>query len=143
VLLKPGRLTDDEFQIMKSHTLIGANTLAAAVRQYPGVEYLRMAKDIALAHHERFNGTGYPDGLEGDAIPLCGRIVALADVYDALTSKRVYKEAFTHSIARSIVVEERGKHFDPRVVDAFLRAEPIFEETRRRLSEEPAAGSAA
>jgi len=139
VLLKPGRLTDEEFQIMKNHSQIGADTLAAAVRQYPGVEYLRMAKDIALTHHERFNGTGYPDGLEGEAIPLCGRIVALADVYDALTSKRVYKEAFTHSIARSIIIEESGEHFDPGVVAAFLRAEDAFEETRTRLSEEPVA----
>ena len=139
VLLKPGRLTDDEFQLMKRHAAIGANTLDAAVRQYPGVEYLRMARDIALTHHERFDGAGYPEGLAGADIPLCGRITALVDVYDALTSKRVYKEAFAHNIAHSILVDEAGDHFDPRIVEAFLRSEDAFKAIKEELAEEPLA----
>jgi len=126
VLLKPGRLSNREFEIMKAHTTIGAATLDAAVRQYPGVVYLSLARTIALTHHERFDGTGYPFGLVGRDIPLCGRIVALADVYDALTSKRVYKQAFTHDIARSMILGESGKHFDPNIVKAFVHCEEQF-----------------
>ncbi|MHC4108950.1 MAG: HD-GYP domain-containing protein [Planctomycetota bacterium] len=137
VLLKPGRLNDREFEIMKSHASIGAQTLAAAVRQYPSVLFLTMARDIALTHHERFDGGGYPRGLAGEAIPLAGRIVALADVYDALTSKRVYKEAFAHEVARGIILEERGKHFDADVVDAFVAAEAEFVAIRERFDELP------
>ncbi len=119
VLLKPGGLSDREFEIMKTHTTIGGDTLGAAVRQYPGVAYLRFARNIALTHHERFDGSGYPSGLTGRDIPLCGRIVALADVYDALTSRRVYKQAFAHDVARSMIFAEAGRHFDPEVVAAF------------------------
>ncbi len=119
VLLKAGRLTDREFEIMKMHARIGAETLEAALRQYPGVGFLKMARDIALTHHERFDGTGYPNGLAGRDIPLSGRIVALADVYDALTTRRVYKGAFTHEIAATMIVQESGTHFDPAVVEAF------------------------
>ena len=126
VLLKPGRLSDREFAIMKTHTTIGAETLGAAARQYPAARYLQFARDIALTHHERFDGGGYPAGLSGHHIPLCGRIVALADVYDALTSRRVYKEAFTHDIARNIILEDTCTHFDPNVVDAFLEREEDF-----------------
>ena len=139
LLLKPGRLTDAEFQVMKSHTTIGADTLAAAIAQYPGAEFLRMARDIAVTHRERFNGAGYPQGLKGEKIPLGGRIVALADAYDALTSKRVYKSAFTHDIARSIIVQENGEHFDPVIVDAFLRVEDQFIKIKQAFSEEPGA----
>jgi len=123
VLLKPGRLNNHEFEIMKTHTTIGANMLDAAMRQYPGVGYLRLARDIAQTHHERFDGTGYPDGLVGTDIPLCGRITAVADVYDALTSSRVYKDAFSHEVARSMILNETGKHFDPELVKAFVRCE--------------------
>lgn len=126
VLLKPGRLSDREFEIMKTHTTIGAETLDAAVREYPGVAYLRLARDIALTHHERFDGSGYPSGLVGDSIPPSGRVVALADAYDAITSKRVYKQAYSHDIARSIICEESGKHFDPDVVRAFIENEDRF-----------------
>lgn len=132
VLLKPGRLSDREFDIMKTHTTIGAQTLDAAVRRYPGVEYLQMARDIALTHHERFDGAGYPSGLAGENIPLCGRVVALADVYDALSSKRVYKAAIDHDIARSIIIEEAGAQFDPRIVDAFIEREEEFRAIRVR-----------
>lgn len=135
VLLKPGRLSDEEFDIMKTHTVIGATTLSAALSKFPEAKFLRMARDIALTHHERFDGTGYPNGLVGEDIPLCGRIVALADVYDALTSKRVYKEAFMHSLARSIILEESGSHFDPNVVDAFLACEQEFIKIRERYRE--------
>jgi len=126
VLLKPGRLSDREFEIMKEHATIGAQTLDAAIRQFPGVKFLEMARDIVASHHERFDGTGYPAKLAGGKIPLCGRIVALADVYDALTSKRVYKDAFGHDIAKSIILKEVGSHFDPDVVDAFIQTEAKF-----------------
>ncbi len=135
VLLKPGRLSDREFEIMKTHTTIGADTLDAAVRKYPGVRYLRLAKDIASAHHERFDGSGYPAALSGGEIPLCGRIVALADVYDALTSKRTYKQAFTHEVARCMILEESGKHFDPDCVDAFIENEEKFLAVREAFAE--------
>ena len=131
VLLKAARLTDEEFQIMKTHAEHGATTLEAAMTKFPNARFLRMARDIALTHHEKHNGTGYPTGLAGDDIPLCGRIVALADVYDALTSRRVYKEAFTHTVARAIIVADRGKHFAPDVVDAFLAIEKRFVAIRR------------
>ena len=135
VLLKPGALTADEFAIMKQHAAIGGATLNAALETRPDVEYLRMARDIAWTHHERFDGHGYPRGLAGDEIPLCGRIVALADVYDALTSHRVYKTAYSHETAKSIILEGRGKHFDPWIVDAFCAREEQFIEVQRRLSE--------
>lgn len=145
VLLKAGRLSDREFDIMKSHTTIGAATLDAALQRYPGVAYLRMARDIALTHHERFDGSGYPSALSGTDIPLCGRIVALADVYDALTSKRVYKEAFTHEVARRLILEEAGKHFDPSVVEAFTDEEEEFQVAchARRDEQFPAVGDGA
>ncbi len=130
ILLKPGRLTDDEFEIMKTHALRGAETLEAAMHEFPNARFLQMARDIALTHHERYDGTGYPRELVGDAIPLCGRIIALADVYDALTSKRVYKEAYSHERAKSIILDGSGSHFDPDVVDAFLAEEDEFIDIR-------------
>ena len=132
VLLKGGRLSDDEFEIMKAHAEIGGNTLTAAVEQYPSVSYLRLARDVACGHHERFDGSGYPRGLSGEDIPLCARIVALADVYDALTSKRVYKSASSHQVAQSIIMEGSGSHFDPRVVDAFSATLEEFREIREK-----------
>ncbi|HUP77292.1 MAG TPA: HD domain-containing phosphohydrolase, partial [Pirellula sp.] len=126
ILLKPGKLTSDEFEVMKTHSLRGAETLEAALQQFPNARFLRMAKDIALTHHEKFDGSGYPQGLAGQQIPLCGRIVALADVYDALTSQRVYKAAMGHEEAKTIIENDRGKHFDPAIVDAFLDVETEF-----------------
>lgn len=126
VLLKHGRLSEREFALMKAHTTIGAATLDAALRGHPEAEFLRMARDIALTHHERFDGTGYPAGLRGAEIPLCGRIVALADVYDALTTARVYKAAVRHDLARNIILDESGTHFDPPIVEAFDRIEEKF-----------------
>lgn len=126
VLLKPGRLTPEEFEIMKQHTIIGASTLEAAANAHPEARFLAMARDIALTHHERFDGKGYPRQLAGDAIPLCGRIAALADVYDALTTARVYKAAYSADAAHNIILEGRGTQFDPDVVEAFLRCEEQF-----------------
>ncbi len=123
ILLKPARLSDNEFAIMKQHTEIGADTLHAALKRYPRAEFLRLARDIAWAHHERWDGTGYPRGLRMEGIPLGARIVALADVYDALTTRRVYKAAFAHDVARAIILEGKGTHFDPLIVDVFLEIE--------------------
>jgi putative two-component system response regulator len=141
VLLKPGRLSDHEFEIMKSHTTIGEETLGAALEKFPGVRFLEMARDIAATHHERYNGKGYPRGLRGDAIPLSGRIVALADVYDALNSRRVYKPAFGHQIAASMIVKDSGSHFDPAVVAAFVDAEAEFIAIRTRFGEQSRAAA--
>lgn len=135
VLLKPGRLTCDEFEIMKSHTTIGADTLESALAKYPQAPFLTIARDIALSHHERWDGTGYPHGLRGEEIPLAARIVAVADVYDALTSRRVYKNAYSHETARDIIVADSEKHFDPNVVTAFLGAEQDFISIRKRFSD--------
>ncbi|NUQ61722.1 MAG: response regulator [Pirellulales bacterium] len=141
VLLKPGRLTPEEFEIMKQHTVFGGNTLEAAARAHPEARFLTMAMDIALTHHERFDGTGYPRGLCGREIPLCGRIVALADVYDALTSRRVYKPAYSHEKTRSIILEGRGSHFDPDMVDAFLACEDQFVKIQRQFADEGPGGA--
>ena len=135
VLLKPGRLSDREFEIMKTHAKLGAQTLDAALKQFPGARFLEMGRDIAATHHERFDGSGYPDGIKGRDIPLAGRIVALADVYDALTSKRVYKAAFAHDVAKSMIVAESGAHFDPIIVRAFIETEDEFIAIRDRFND--------
>ena len=118
------------------HAVIGGETLSAAAAAHPRAKYLQMARDIAFTHHEKFDGSGYPNGLRGDEIPLCGRIVALADVYDALTTARVYKPAYSHEVAKNIILEGNGKHFDPEIVDAFLENEERFIEIRRQLGSE-------
>lgn len=141
VLLKPGPLSAREYSVMKTHVTIGAECLDAALRRYPEARFLQIARDIAATHHEWYDGTGYPNGLKGDDIPLCGRIVALADVYDALTCKRVYKEEFAHDIARSIIIQEAGTHFDPDVVAAFCDVESEFIRVRERFSEQLASSS--
>lgn len=136
ILNKPGRLTEEEFEVMKQHAVIGGETLDALAHAHPEARFLSVARDIAWSHHEWFNGAGYPRGLSGDEIPLCGRIVAVADVYDALTSKRVYKPAFCHDTAKSIILEGRGKQFDPDVIDAFLRRESEFDALRQSMAED-------
>jgi putative two-component system response regulator len=133
VLLKPGRLTHDEFEIMKTHTVIGAQTLQAALDKFPEAKFLRMARDIAASHHERYDGAGYPYNLSGEDIPLCGRIVAVADVYDAMTSKRVYKSAYSHETAVELIAEQSGQQFDPSVVAAFLQCATAFREIHNQL----------
>jgi putative two-component system response regulator len=137
ILLKPGRLSDDEFAIMKMHTTLGAETLDAALQRFPQAKFLRIARDIAASHHERWDGRGYPNGLAGANIPLSGRIVALADVYDALTSKRIYKDAFSHVVARNIIAKDSGSHFDPDVVEAFLAIDQEFVAIRTQFAAEP------
>jgi putative two-component system response regulator len=121
VLLKPGRLTAEEFEIMKNHTRIGFEAIEAAERVmgHRGSSFLNVAREIALTHHERWDGSGYPQGLVGEDIPVAGRLMAVADVYDALISKRVYKPAYPHEFAVAEIVAGRGSHFDPDIVDVF------------------------
>jgi putative two-component system response regulator len=124
ILLKPGKLTPEEWRIMKTHTEIGAETLRSVIAESSRQRFLEMSLDITWCHHEKWDGSGYPRGLAGNAIPLSARILALADVYDALTSDRPYKRAWTHADALQWLVSGSGSHFDPRVVEAFLaRAE--------------------
>ncbi len=122
ILHKPGKLTDSEFEIMKDHAAIGGKMLLDIYAK-TGSHYLKTASDVAMYHHEKFNGKGYPEGLKGDDIPVSARIMALADIYDAMTSKRCYKDEFSHDKVKTIIVEERGSHLDPDVVDSFLRLE--------------------
>lgn len=135
VLRKPGKLTATEFEQIKLHPRIGERTLDDMLIQRPSAGFLRMARDIAGYHHERWDGAGYPRGLSGDAIPLSARIMAVADVYDALTTKRVYKPAFSHAKAIEIVAAESGAQFDPALVRAFLAREREFDTARRRLAD--------
>lgn len=137
ILLKPGRLTPEEFEVMKTHAAHGEATIEAILKEYPGTPFLEMARDIAGSHHERYDGRGYPRGLAGSDIPLAARIMALADVYDALTSRRVYKEAYSHEAAKAMILEERGTHYDPAVVDAFIAQEEQFTAIRQRFSQDP------
>lgn len=120
VLLKPGRLTPEEFEEMKQHVIYGAKALEVAEGTQSESIFLQCARQIILGHHERWDGKGYPQGLKGSEIPLPGRIMAVADVYDALISRRVYKPAYSHTKATEIIVEGSGSHFDPVVVDAFI-----------------------
>jgi putative two-component system response regulator len=126
ILLKPTELTKDEFELMKSHTVLGAETLEAVNREYPNSDFVEMGIKIARWHHERWDGSGYPDRLAGEDIPLAARIMAVADVYDALMSARSYKLGFSHGDSRDIIVSESGRQFDPRVVEAFLAVEDEF-----------------
>ena len=121
ILTKPGKLTVEEFEVMKTHALLGRNAISTAeeLLETPA-SFLIFAREIAYTHHEKWNGKGYPEGLSGNNIPLSGRIMAIADVYDALISKRVYKPAFTHDDAVSLIKEDAGNHFDPDIVAAFL-----------------------
>jgi CHASE2 domain-containing sensor protein len=126
ILLKPGKLTDQEFDEMKKHTVYGRDALFSAEKKLGTISFLRFAREIAYTHHEKWNGSGYPEGLRGEQIPLPGRLMALADSYDALTSRRVYKAPLPHEKAVEIITEEKGTHFDPEVVEAFLEAQEDF-----------------
>ncbi len=127
ILLKAGKLTSDEFEIMKTHAKIGAESIKFTKDKLScDNNFLHFAQEIANYHHEKFDGSGYPEGLKGNDIPLSARLMAIADVYDALISKRVYKEGFSHEKAKEIIVEGSGKHFDPEIVDAFLSIEEEF-----------------
>lgn len=125
ILLKSGKLTDDEFAVMKTHVQIGYDTLSKVGQQYDRNEFLKMGMDIAL-YLEKWNGSGYIKGLKGNEIPLSARIMALSDVYDALRSKRVYKDAFSHEKSVEIIASSKGSHFDPVLVDTFLRHQEEF-----------------
>jgi putative two-component system response regulator len=133
ILLKPGKLTVEEFAAVRIHPVIGANTLLVVDQQYPGNAFVHMGIEIAASHHEKWDGTGYPRRLGREDIPLSGRILALADVYDALTSKRRYKEAFSHQESIETILREQGKQFDPDIVDCFLAAEQEFQSVRKRF----------
>ncbi len=122
ILNKPGRLTDEEFEIMKTHAQEGRKIIERAIETMPDAGYLEEARNLAGTHHEKWDGTGYPDGLREEEIPLSGRIMAVADVFDALVSRRAYKEPFPYEKAFDIIREGAGKHFDPLVADAFLKA---------------------
>jgi response regulator RpfG family c-di-GMP phosphodiesterase len=129
VLLKPGRLDDEERVIMESHTVVGASMLEAVARQHGAcLAFLQMAIDIVRSHHERYDGSGYPDGLSGEAIPLAARIVTLADVYDALRCKLVYKPGLAHPAARRLILDPDKRHFDPALILAFRHCEPSFQQ---------------
>lgn len=136
ILLKPGKLDPAEFEIMKTHTTLGYNAIENAEKQIGmTVEFLACAKEIALNHQEKWDGSGYPRQLTGAAIPISARLMAVADVYDALTSHRVYKDAIPHDQAVAIILEGRGKHFDPDVVDAFLEIKDQFKDISGRYSD--------
>ena len=121
ILLKPGKLTVEEFEIMKTHTTLGRSAIEDAERRLGmRVAFLSVSKEIAYSHQEKWDGSGYPEGLAGDAIPVSARLMAVADVYDALISKRVYKPAFSHDQACGTIVRGKGNHFDPDMVDAFV-----------------------
>ena len=136
VLLKPGRLTAEEFEIMKQHTTMGRDAIAKAeARLGREVPFLTLAKEIAYSHQEKWDGSGYPQGLAGDAIPVSARLMAVADVYDALISRRVYKEPMPHEQAVSIMAEGREKHFDPDVIDVFLALQDDFHAIANEFSD--------
>ncbi|NEV61055.1 response regulator [Thiorhodococcus minor] len=136
ILLKPGKLTAEEWEIMKTHAKLGSDAIELAERDVERpVEFLVLAKEIARYHHERWDGTGYPDGLKGERIPISARLMALADVFDALISVRVYKPAMRYEAARDIIREGRGSHFDPDVTDAFLATFERFCQVAKRFSE--------
>ena len=142
ILQKPGKLTPEEYRIMQNHPLIGAQALAKVIAGtgHPGQKsFLEYARQMVEAHHERWDGTGYPHRLSGEAIPLAGRLMALADVYDALISKRVYKRGFSHDEVRQMLIKESGAHFDPAVINAFLARETDFLHIAKKFADPPEA----
>ncbi len=132
LLLKPGKLTEEEFEEIKRHASYGAEILKQAERELGPIPFLVMAQTIAQSHHERWDGHGYPTGLKGEDIPLPARIMAIADVYDALRSERPYKKAFSHEKAKKIIVSESASHFDPVLVEVFLAVEREFESIAKK-----------
>jgi putative two-component system response regulator len=135
ILLKEDTLTEEEFEQMKRHTEYGSQALRWAEERLGFDSFLTMARRIALEHHERWDGSGYPQGLRGDAISIEARLMALADFYDALTTRRSYKPRFSHEKTREMILEQRGKHFDPDIVDTFLEIEDQFKYICRRYAE--------
>ncbi len=139
ILLKPGKLTFEEFEIMKTHTTLGRDAIQSA-EEHLGmkVEFLNLAKEIAYGHQEKWDGSGYPQGAAGEAIPVGARLMAVADVYDALISRRVYKEGMPHEKAAAIIVQGRGQHFDPDIVDAFVAVQDQFQAIAQRFADSDA-----
>ena len=136
ILLKPGRFEPHEMDIMKTHTTLGRDAILAAERELGiEVDFLKYAKEIAYSHHEKWDGTGYPQGLAGEQIPISARLMALADVYDALISCRIYKDGMRHEDAVRIIAEGRGTHFDADIVDAFLRIQDQFQDISSRYAD--------
>ena len=139
ILLKPEHFSQQEFEIMKSHTTIGFNAILHAEQSLGiDVQFLSMAKVIALSHQEKWDGSGYPQGLAGDDIPIPARLMAVADVFDALVSRRVYKDSITHEKAVQIIAEGKGTHFDPDIVDAFVGIHEEFRRIAQRFADVPA-----
>ena len=139
ILLKPGRFVPEEWEIMKTHTTLGRDAIVHAEAELGmDVPFLAHAKDIAYSHQEMWDGSGYPEGLVGDAIPLSARLMAVADVYDALISRRVYKEAMSHEAAVEIIRKGRGQHFDPDIADAFLELQTEFRQIAQRFADNDA-----
>jgi putative two-component system response regulator len=137
ILLKPGRLDAKEFEVMKTHTTIGRDAIENAQRRVGvRVPLLETAMEIALSHQEKWDGSGYPQGLAGESIPLSARLMAVADVYDALISRRVYKDAMPHAQARAVIADGRGQHFDPDIVDAFFALEVDFQNVALRFEDQ-------
>ena len=128
VLRKKGIYTPEERQVMQTHTIIGSTTIDKVADKYPFMGFLKMASEIARYHHEKWDGSGYPEGLKGENIPLSARIVALADVFDALISERYYKPKYSFEESKRIILESAGSHFDPVIVEAFLKHESAFYE---------------
>jgi Response regulator containing a CheY-like receiver domain and an HD-GYP domain len=136
ILTKPGKLTTEEFAEMRKHCVLGAKTLAVVLARHPDNQFLRMGVEVARSHHEWWDGTGYPDGLQGAAVPLSARIVALADFYDALTSKRCYRPAIDHEVTGRMIQTGSGTHFDPDVATAFANLEGEFHRIRREMHDQ-------
>ena len=134
VLNKPGKLTDEEYAIIKTHTTAGAEIIDRVIEKVPSSGYLKAARNMAMSHHEKWDGTGYPKGLKGEEIPLSARVMAVADVFDALVSKRAYKKSFSIEQATDMIVEGKGKQFDPKVVDAFIASLDKFREVAEDFS---------
>ncbi len=134
VLLKEGKLTQAEWEVMKSHTTIGDQAVASVLFKYPHMTLLEMAREIIRHHHEWYDGSGYPDQLSGEDIPLSARITAIADVYDSLTSERSYKDAFTHQEAKRLIIKGSGSQFDPELVKVFLENEQKFIDIRKNMN---------
>jgi putative two-component system response regulator len=135
ILLKPGKLTPAEFSEMKRHSALGADALVPLLARHPDNQFLRMGVNVARSHHEKWDGSGYPDGLAGSAIPLSARIVALADFYDALTSNRCYRPASSHDETCRMIQDGDGIHFDPDVVAAFRAVEGRFRRIRQEMDD--------
>jgi putative two-component system response regulator len=136
ILLKPGQLTPAEFEVIKRHPTLGRDALLRAEEMLGSTSsFLRIARDIAYTHHEKWDGSGYPEGLAGEGIPLAGRLMAVADVYDALISQRAYKKAFSHEEAVAVIANGRGSHFDPILVDLFLEQAENFRAIAARFSD--------